>query len=159
MGGLKDKFEIPSPDSNVRGYKGEKYYRNLEGDGVAYANADVKGGDVLIARLSPPRFSEEYKGIEAHGLYLRDTSIAMRPSESGIVDSVVLTQSVEGDRLYKVRVRDHRLPELGDKFASRHGQKGVIGMIINPEDMPYTEDGVIPDIIINPHAFPSRMNQ
>ena len=157
LGGLKDKFEIPSPDSNVRGYKGEKYYRNLEGDGVAYANADVKGGDVLIARLSPPRFSEEYKGIEAHGLYLRDTSIAMRPSESGIVDSVVLTQSVEGDRLYKVRVRDHRIPELGDKFASRHGQKGVIGMIINPEDMPYTEDGVIPDIIINPHAFPSRM--
>ncbi|MGC8661475.1 MAG: DNA-directed RNA polymerase subunit B [Nitrososphaeria archaeon] len=157
LGGLKDKFEIPSPDSNVRGYKGEKYYRNLESDGVAYANADLKGGDVVIARLSPPRFSEEYKGIEAHGLYLRDTSVTMRPSESGTVDSVVLTQSVEGNRLYKVRVRDHRVPELGDKFASRHGQKGVVGMIVRPEDMPYTEDGVIPDIIINPHAFPSRM--
>ena len=157
LGGLKDKFEIPSPESNVRGYKGEKYYRNLESDGVVYANADVRGGDVLIARLSPPRFSEEYKGIEAHGLYMRDTSVAMRPSESGTVDTVVLTQSGEGNRMYKVRVRDHRMPELGDKFASRHGQKGVIGMIVRPEDMPYTEDGVIPDIIINPHAFPSRM--
>ncbi|MGC9208995.1 MAG: DNA-directed RNA polymerase subunit B [Nitrososphaeria archaeon] len=157
LGGVRDRFEVPQPESNVRGYKGEKYYRNLQSDGVAYPNAEVKGGDVLIARLSPPRFSEEYKGIEIKGLYMRDTSVSMRPSESGVVDTVVMTESVEGNRMYKVRVRDHRIPELGDKFASRHGQKGVVGMIVDPEDMPYTEDGVIPDIIINPHAFPSRM--
>jgi DNA-directed RNA polymerase subunit B len=157
LGGLKDKFEIPQPEGNVRGYKGEKYYRNLQADGVTYPEAEVKGGDVLISKLSPPRFSEEYKGIEIKGLYMRDTSVSMRPSEKGVVDTVVMSESIEGNRMYKVRVRDYRIPELGDKFASRHGQKGVIGMIVDPEDMPYTEDGVIPDIIINPHAFPSRM--
>ncbi len=157
LGGVRDKFEVPKPESNVRGYKGEKYYRNLEADGVAATSADVRGGDVLIARLSPPRFSEEYKGIEEKGLYMRDTSVSTRPSEKGTVDTVVMTQTSDGNRMYKVRVRDYRIPELGDKFASRHGQKGVVGMIVNPEDMPYTEDGVIPDIIINPHAFPSRM--
>ncbi len=156
-GGSKDRFEIPRPEDNVRGYRGEKYYRLLEPDGAVMAEAEVSGGDVLIGKTSPPRFIEEYREAEAKGLYRRDSSVALRPSEKGVVDSVVLTQTVEGYRMFRVRVRDQRIPELGDKFASRHGQKGVIGMIVDPEDMPYTEDGIVPDIIVNPHAFPSRM--
>ncbi|TLX99589.1 MAG: DNA-directed RNA polymerase subunit B'' [Thaumarchaeota archaeon] len=157
LGGMRDTFEVPSPESNIRGYRGEKFYRLLEGDGVVSHESQVQGGDVVIGRTSPPRFMEEYKEFEIKGPYRRDTSVAVRPSEAGVVDSVFMTENVEGGRMFKVRVRDMRIPEIGDKFASRHGQKGVIGLVVPQEDMPYTEEGIVPDVIINPHAFPSRM--
>ena len=156
-GGMKDTFELPSADENIRGFRGEKAYRLLEQDGAVMHEAIVTGGDILIGRTSPPRFIEEYKEFEVKGPYRRDTSIGVRPSENGVVDSVIMTQSVEGGKMYKIRVRDMRIPEIGDKFASRHGQKGILGMLVSQEDLPYTQDGIVPDIMINPHAFPSRM--
>ena len=156
-GGMRDSFEIPNAEDNIRGYKGEKAYRLLEEDGVVASEASVKGGDILIGKTSPPRFMEEYREFESTGPYRRDTSIGVRPSETGVIDTVVMTQSNEGGKMYKIRARDMRIPEIGDKFASRHGQKGVLGILAKAEDLPYTAEGISPDVLINPHAFPSRM--
>jgi DNA-directed RNA polymerase, subunit B" (EC 2.7.7.6)/DNA-directed RNA polymerase, subunit B' (EC 2.7.7.6) len=153
-GGIQD--EITKPPPSAKGYRGQRSYELLEEDGIVPPETEVVGGEVLIGKVSPPRFisAQEYA---VGGITRQDTSIAVRHGEKGVVDVVILTMDDEGNKLVKVRVRDLRIPELGDKFASRHGQKGVVGLLIPQYDMPFTEEGVTPDLIINPHAFPSRM--
>ncbi len=155
MGGQEDIIGIPEP--GVRGYAGEDVYKYLPEDGIINTETIVDSDAVLVGKVSPLRFlgtmDQFITGIEN----IRETSVKMRHGDKGIVDRVFLTETIHGTKLIKVVIRDTKIPEIGDKFASRHGQKGVIGLIVPEEDMPFTEDGVVPDIIFNPHGIPSRM--
>ena len=154
-GGLIDEIGIPNKD--VKGYKSEKDYRLLEGDGITYPEARLKEGDVVIGKTSPPRFLSSMEDYSLTQNTRRESSVNLKHGEEGIVDFVLLTENEEGNKLIQVRMRDQRIPETGDKFTSRHGQKGVVGLIVPQADMPFTANGIVPDMIFSPHGIPSRM--
>lgn len=152
-GRLKDDFCIP--DKSVSKYRSEDSYKYLEEDGIIYPEAEVKEGDVLIGKVSPPKFLSDLREISMHTK--KDNSTVIKQEEEGTVDMVFVTQDSEGNKLAQIRIRDTRKPEVGDKFATPHGQKGVIGLIVEEESVPFSVNGIKPDIIFNPHGIPSRM--
>ncbi|MEM0465684.1 MAG: DNA-directed RNA polymerase subunit B [Candidatus Pacearchaeota archaeon] len=152
-GGLKDEIVIPEKD--VSGYRTEESYKYLEDDGIVYPEASLKSGDVVIGKTSPPKFLSEVREISIKAK--KEASSVIRQEEQGIVDAVFITEDSQGNKVVRVRTRDLRIPELGDKFATSHGQKGVVGAIIPENDVPFTSRGIKPDIIFNPHSIPGRM--
>lgn len=154
-GGLTD--EIGTPDKEIKGYRTETEYRFLEDDGIIYPEAKVKEGDVIIGKTSPPRFLSSMDEFNLAANTRRESSFSLAHGEEGTVDFVCLTENSEGNKLVYVRLRDERIPEIGDKFTSRHGQKGVVGLIVPQADMPFSSTGIVPDLLFSPHGIPSRM--
>lgn len=147
-----ERFKNASKVSNVTGRR-DSNYEFIDESGTIQVGTRVKPNDVLISKTVTTTDLGEgtRRSVE------RDKSTVLKGSEGGIVDSVLQVINHDGTRIAKVKVRNTRTPIVGDKVSSRMGQKGVIGAILPHEDMPFTEDGIVPDIIVNPHAIPSRM--
>jgi DNA-directed RNA polymerase subunit B len=161
-GGQEERIEIPGTGlDEIKGLKSWESYTHLERDGLPTPETFLSsvGGEssVLVGKTSPPRFLEEAHGHFLQAQERRESAMMVRHGESGWVDNVYVTESLDSTLLCRITVRSEKIPEIGDKFASRHGQKGIIGRLVDEQDMPFTVDGVIPDLIINPHAIPSRM--
>jgi hypothetical protein len=133
--------------SDVIGTKPGYDYSHLDSNGLVKEGTVMNDKIVLIGITA--RTSSESSKV--------DQSKMTKKGQLGIVDKVFITEGEEGKRIAKVRIREQRTPNLGDKMASRSGQKGTIGMVIPERDMPFTKEGIRPDLIINPHAIPSRM--
>ena len=144
------------PDTEMTRQMKNANYEKLDETGFVPENTFVSSDDILIGKVVPLRVPTGMV-IPAGAKRFRDVSKTMRNNETGWVDRIFRNRNGEGYSFSKVRVRQDRIPEIGDKFSSRHGQKGTVGMILSPEDMPQTANGLIPDIIINPHCIPSRM--
>ena len=133
---------------NISGLKPGYDYSYLDKWGLIKENTQLNDKMVVIGLLTS---NSENKDV------LIDNSVKPKKGQLGFVDKSFMTEGEEGFRIAKIRIREERIPAIGDKMASRNGQKGTIGLIIPEEDMPFTSDGVRPDLIINPHAIPSRM--
>ena len=133
---------------NVIGLKPGHDYSDLDDTGLIKNNVMVDDKKVMIGKV--------LTNISNPDISL-DASIFTKKGQMGFVDKTYITDGEQGFRLAKVRIRDERIPAVGDKFSSRCGQKGTIGLVVDENNMPFTAEGVRPDIIINPHALPSRM--
>jgi len=134
---------------------GKLSYSKIGSDGFTKENTFVSAGDVIIGKCMPIKSNES--------ISYKDTSVVVKDNEYGFIDmncssnTYFNNTSAEGYSFAKIKMRNYREPTIGDKLSSKHGQKGSVGMIYDQCDMPFTKDGLVPDIIINPHAIPSRM--
>jgi DNA-directed RNA polymerase III subunit RPC2 len=152
-----------------------KKYDIIQPDGLAGVGERVDPGDVYVNKQSPSNANDNTFTGQASAVAYRNTPMTYKSPVAGNIDKVMLTDTENDQTLVKVLIRQTRRPELGDKFSSRHGQKGVCGLIVNQEDMPFNDQGINPgmnirdpcfvdvtnetpsDTIMNPHGFPSRM--
>jgi len=135
----------------------QKKYDIIQLDGLAGVGERVDPGDVYINKQTPSNANDNsFSGPAASAPY-KNAPMTYKAPVAGHIDKVMISDTDNDQTLIKVLVRQTRRPELGDKFSSRHGQKGVCGLIVNQEDMPFNDQGIVPDTIMNPHGFPSRM--
>lgn len=127
-------------------FKKEEMYGDvtstLDTDGLAFPDTHIEKGKAIFCNVTAGK---------------KHPHITKNKKSSGVVDSTILFQNANGGQTAKTRIREQRIPQIGDKFSSRHGQKGTMGMMYRQEDLPFTAEGIVPDLIVNPHAIPSRM--
>jgi len=146
--GVTSAFCNPKYQKNVVN-TGTKNFDKLDDNGFIKENVLITEDDVFSCKCTSVNTE--------NGEMTKLTGGTIKKNTYGIVDKVVVYENKGGLRTCKVRLRKNRSPEIGDKFSSRPGQKGVCGMLLSQEDMPYSKDGIVPDLIVNPHAIPSRM--
>lgn len=154
----REIFEVPNRQT-CAGIQ-QANYDKLDEDGVVSVGVRVSENDIIIGKTAPNSISAASGGSSNAGetvLPRRDASLKLKANEGGIVDAVMRTTNEQGFEVIKVRIRTIVIPDMGDKFASRHAQKGTCGILFRQEDMPYTTSGMTPDAIFNPHGIPSRM--
>ena len=148
----RERICVPDPHNTTGTKRGG--YDKLDEDGLAKLGAEVRNGEVIIGKITPT----EVRGSRCRVVdSFRDSSVVLRNSTGGIVDGKLIRESSHGGMIARLRIRSTREASIGDKFSSRHGQKGTVGVIRRQSDMPFTASGITPDIIMNPHAIPSRM--
>ncbi|EEP79252.1 DNA-directed RNA polymerase III 130 kDa polypeptide [Uncinocarpus reesii 1704] len=153
--GTKDRLLGPDRENGAPIRK----HALLDSDGLAAVGEKVSSGEVYINKVTPENaLSSGITGSDAGGpiAYIPSPQTYKLPDPS-YIDKVMISTTEGENQLLKVQTRQTRRPEVGDKFSSRHGQKGVVGIIAEQADMPFTDQGIVPDIIMNPHGFPSRM--
>jgi DNA-directed RNA polymerase III subunit RPC2 len=157
--GTHDRLAGPPDPETATGLVAARAQRlaHIDSDGLPYVSEYVNPGAVLVNKEMPVNTSDHVADPVMLDAGYKPSPLIYRAPEAGIVDRVLLTSTPTDHLLIKVLMRDLRRPELGDKFSSRHGQKGVVGLIANQEDMPFNDQGICPDMIMNPHGFPSRM--
>ena len=129
----------------------------LDEAGIASVGEKVSVGEVYLAKQVPLNANASGLGSDYGINEYRDTPMTYRLPDPSHIDTVMISTSERSETLIKIKTRQTRVPEVGDKFSSRHGQKGVVGIIADQVDMPFTDTGIVPDVIMNPHGFPSRM--
>ncbi|KAJ2021396.1 DNA-directed RNA polymerase III complex subunit Rpc2 [Coemansia sp. S680] len=149
---------VLGPPRTADGKIPEKY-SEIDEDGMAGPGTRLEYGKLYLNKESPSDGGNDINAgtIGSSAVQYRPTPLTFKYPDHGYVDKVMITTSETDQTLIKFLLRQTRRPELGDKFSSRHGQKGVCGIIVQQEDLPFTDRGIYPDIIMNPHGFPSRM--
>ena len=157
----EERFGKPDPNRTQGIKHGVDAYKHLDDDGFAKIGSFVRTNDVLIGKTV--KMKEEIKSITGRRITHNDISLQVKPGDYGYVDKRIPSMgsvknlNADNNPFAKLRIAQHRKPVIGDKLASRMAQKGTTGLIIAEEDMPFTDAGMVPDIVMNPHALPSRM--
>ncbi|OJD29090.1 dna-directed rna polymerase iii subunit rpc2 [Diplodia corticola] len=155
--GSQDK--ITGPERNADGPINARHKKLGEADGIAEVGMLLEKDDVYLNKFVPTQTNPVglEEGRRRPPQEFRPTPMSYKLPDPAYVDKVLLTENENSTPVIKIQTRQTRRPELGDKFSSRHGQKGVVGIIAEQTDMPFNDQGICPDIIMNPHGFPSRM--